>query len=198
MVKSPLVIGIGGNIGAGKTTLAKIFQSFGAKIIDADKIGWSLLKQSSKEYHKIVKNFGRSILTRNGNISRHRLGAIVFDNPQKLKLLNQIVHPRLLAQIRNGIQKKKGVVVLDAALLFNWGLEKEVDAAILVSASKNLKIERSQKSGMSKQTAEKRLAQQLPEKVMVEKADFIVKNNGTKQTLRKKAKALWKVLNGLS
>ena len=191
--KKAFVIGIGGNIGSGKTILAKYFQKFGAKIIDADKIGWSLLKKSTKEYRKIIKTFGKSILDKNQNIDRKKLGEIAFNHPKKLQTLNRIVHPALLAKVRQDIRKKRGIIVLDAALLFNWGLEKEMDASILVSATKRLKIERTKKLGILKKTAEERLARQMPETVMVKRADFIVKNNGTKQELKQTTQELWQL-----
>lgn len=193
-IKKSFVIGIGGNISSGKTTLAKYFQEFGAKIVDADKIGWSLLKISTKEYRKIIKTFGKSILDRNQNIDRKKLGEIAFANPKKLRTLNCIVHPALLTKVRQEIKKNRGIIVLDAALLFNWGLEKEMDASILVSATKKLKIERTKKLGMTKKAAEERLGQQMPEKVMAKQADFIVKNNGSKQELKQTAQEMWQVL----
>lgn len=194
--KKAFVIGIGGNIGSGKTTLAKIFQGFGAKIVDADKIGWSVLKKSTKEYRKIVKTFGKSILDKNQNIDRKKLGGIAFNHPKKLQTLNRIVHPALLAKVRQDIRKKKGIIVLDAALLFNWGLEKETDASILVSATKRLKIERTEKLGMTKKAAEERLVRQMPETIMAKNTDFIVKNYGSKQELKQTAQELWQVLVG--
>jgi dephospho-CoA kinase len=192
---STFVVGIGGNIGSGKTTLAKIFQKFGAKIIDADKIGWSLLKQSTKEYRKIIHSFGKSILDRNQEINRKKLGEIVFANTKRLHLLNQIIHPALLTKIRQEIRKQKGIVILDAALLFNWGLEKKINASILVSATKRLKIERSRLAGMARKTAEVRLSKQLPEKIMAKRADFVIKNNGTPEDLWNKAEELWQLFN---
>jgi dephospho-CoA kinase len=197
MSKSSFIIGIGGNIGSGKTTLAKIFAEFGAKIVDADRIGWSLLKKSTKEYRKIIKTFGGSVLDKNRNIYRKKLGEIVFANPKKLHVLNRIVRPGLLSKVRQEIKKQKGMVVLDAALLFYWELEKEMDAAILVSAPKWLKIERMKKAGFSKKETEERLAGQMLESVMDKRADFIIKNNGTKQELRNKAKELWQLFEGL-
>ncbi len=191
--KKAFVIGIGGNIGSGKTTLAKMFQEFGAKLVDADKIGWSLLKKSKKEYIKIVKTFGKAILDKNNNIDRKKLGEIVFNQPKKLQMLNRIVHPALLTKVRQDIRKEKGIIVLDAALLFNWGLEKEMDASILVSATKELKIKRSKKLGMTKKAVEERLARQIPETMMVKKADFIVRNNGSNQELKQTALEMWQL-----
>ncbi|MDH5185602.1 MAG: dephospho-CoA kinase [candidate division WOR-3 bacterium] len=195
MAKSSFVVGIGGNIGSGKTTLAKIFQEFGAEIVDADRIGWSLLKKSTKEYRKVIKTFGESILDKDQNVDRKKLGEIIFANPRKLRTLNRIVHPALLSKLRQEIRKKEGMVVIDAALLFNWRMEKEIDAAILVSAPKRLKIERIRKLGMSRKEVEQRLNRQMPETMMAKKADFIIKNNGTRQDLRNKAAELWQLFS---
>jgi dephospho-CoA kinase len=87
------------------------------------------------------------------------------------------------------------MVVLDAALLFNWGLEKEMDASVLVRATKRLKIERTSQAGMTKETAELRISKQLPERIMAKRADFVVKNNGTQEDLRNKAEELWQLFN---
>lgn len=190
-----LVIGLGGNLGAGKTTLAKIFQKWGAKIIEADKIGWSLLKPTSPVYRKIIKTFGESILTRNRLVDRKRLANLVFAHPKRLSNLNRIIHPYLIAKIRAMIRKSKGIVILDAALLFNWGLQKELDASILVCAPKKIKLKRVRKLGMSKKEAERRLSCQLNERAMAKKADFVIKNNSTKQALLRKAKLLWRLFN---
>ncbi|MFB0508899.1 MAG: dephospho-CoA kinase [bacterium] len=195
MAKSSFVVGIGGNIGSGKTTLAKIFQEFGAEIVDADRIGWSLLKKSTDEYRKVIKTFGELVLDKNRNIDRKKLGEIIFANPRKLRTLNRIVHPALLSKLRQEIRKKEGMVVIDAALLFNWRMEKEIDAAILVSAPKRLKIERIRKLGMSRKEVEQRLNRQMPETMMAKKADFIIKNNGTRQDLRNKAAELWQLFS---
>ena len=193
--KSYFVIGIGGNIGSGKTTLAKIFQSFGAKIIDADKIGWSLLKKSTKEYKKIIHAFGKSILANNQSIDRKKLGEIVFANRRQLQKLNRIVQPVLLAKVRQAIRRSSGMVVLDAALLFNWGLEKEMDASILVRAPKRLKLERSCQTGMTQKIAEAKLAQQMDESAMAKRADLIIENNRTKEDLKNRAEEIWQLIN---
>jgi len=193
--KPYFVIGIGGNIGSGKTTLAKIFHGFGAKIIDADKIGWSILKKSSKEFKKIIKTFGKSILAKNQTIERKKLGEIVFANRKQLQKLNRIVQPVLLAKVRQAIRRCSGMVVLDAALLFNWGLEKEMDASILVSAPKRLKLGRASETGMTKKIAEARLARQMTESSMARRADLVIENNRTKEDLKNKAEEIWQLIN---
>jgi dephospho-CoA kinase len=123
------------------------------------------------------------------------LGEIVFAHSKKLQTLNRIVHPPLLTKVRQEIRKQKGLVILDAALLFNWGLEKEMDASILVSAPKRLKIERAPKAGMTRKVAEERMSRQLPERIMAKRTDFIIKNIGTQEDLRNQAEELWQLFN---
>ncbi|MEO0113843.1 MAG: dephospho-CoA kinase [candidate division WOR-3 bacterium] len=189
-----MVIGIGGNLGSGKTTLTKFLQNYGAKVIPADKIGWSLLRKSTPQYRKIVQSFGKDIQNSNGTISRKKLAKVVFASRKKLALLNRIVHPALIDRINKTIgrfSEKKNIIILDAALLFNWDKKIPVDVKILVSAKKRLKIARLKELGISRKEAERRLSCQLTEKTMAKKADIIVKNNGTKKELARQAKKLF-------
>ncbi|MBM3313266.1 dephospho-CoA kinase, partial [candidate division WOR-3 bacterium] len=95
-----LLVGIGGNMGAGKSTVATELKRYGAKVIDADEMGWSILAKGTEEYDRLVKAFGSGILTKNGNIDRRALGKLAFANQASLTKLNAIVHPVLLERVR--------------------------------------------------------------------------------------------------
>lgn len=187
-----LIVGIGGNIGAGKTMLANELRRYGAKVIDADQLGWSLLHRNSPVYKQLVAAFGRTILNKTGQIDRTALGNLAFANRRSLKRLNSIVHPALLDRIRQEIARhRKGLVVVDAALLFDWGLEKEVDVAILVTAPERLKLRRLIQSGMDPAEAAARLKLQTPDARLWRRADFVLENKGSLAELRRKSRALW-------
>jgi len=114
-----LLVGIGGNMGSGKSTVASELKRYGAKIIDADEMGWSILAKGTDEYRRLIKVFGRGILTKTGNIDRRALGKLAFAGKANLNKLNAIVHPTLLDRVRKEIDRnRKGLVVVDAALLF--------------------------------------------------------------------------------
>jgi dephospho-CoA kinase len=187
-----LLVGIGGNMGSGKSTVASELKRYGAKIIDADEMGWAVIAKGTDEYHKLVKTFGRGILTKTGNIDRRALGKLAFANKASLAKLNAIVHPALLERVRKEIDRnRKGLVVVDAALLFAWGLDKEVDVAILVTAADRLKIKRMVDAGMKEEDLVARLKLQPPDSKIWQRADFVLENKGSFAELRRKCRALW-------
>ena len=187
-----LLVGIGGNMGSGKSTVASELKRYGAKIIDADEMGWAVIAKGTDEYHKLVKTFGRGILTKTGNIDRRALGKLAFANKASLAKLNAIVHPALLERVRKEIDRnRKGLVVVDAALLFAWGLDKEVDVAILVTAADRLKIKRMVDAGMKEEDLVARLKLQPPDSKIWQRADFVLENKGSFAVLRRKCRALW-------
>jgi dephospho-CoA kinase len=187
-----LLVGIGGNMGSGKSTVASELKRYGAKIIDADEMGWSLLAKGTDEYRRLVKTFGRGILTKTGNIDRRALGKLAFANKASLAKLNAIAHPALLDRVRKEIDRnRKGLVVVDAALLFAWGLDKEVDVAILVTAADRLKIKRLVDAGMNEEDLVARLKLQPPDSKIWQRADFVLENKGSFAELRRKCRALW-------
>jgi dephospho-CoA kinase len=187
-----LLVGIGGNMGSGKSTVASELKRYGAKIIDADEMGWSILAKGTDEYRRLVKTFGRGILTKTGNIDRRALGKLAFASKASLAKLNAIVHPALLDRVRKEIDRnRKGLVVVDAALLFTWGLDKEVDVAILVTAADRLKIKRLVDAGMNEDDLVARLKLQPPDSKIWQRADFVLENKGSFAELRRKCRALW-------
>ncbi len=187
-----LLVGIGGNMGSGKSTVANELRRYGAKIIDADEMGWAMLAKGTEEYRKLVKTFGKGILTKTGNIDRRALGKAAFASRAALAKLNAITHPALVSRVRKEIDKnRKGLVVVDAALLFNWGLDKEVDVSILVTASDRLKIKRMTDAGMPEDQILARLKLQQPDAKIWRKADFVLENRGSFAELRRKCRALW-------
>ena len=187
-----LLVGIGGNMGSGKSTVASELKRYGAKIIDADEMGWSILNKGTDEYRRLVKTFGRGILTKTGNIDRRALGKLAFASKANLNKLNAIVHPTLLERVRKEIDRnRKGLVVVDAALLFAWGMDKEVDVSILVTAADRLKIKRMTDAGMPEEDIQARLKLQSPDSKIWRKADFVLENRGSFAELRRKCRALW-------
>lgn len=187
-----LLVGIGGNIGSGKSTIANELRRYGAKVIDADQLGWSLLHRNTAEYRKLVAAFGRTILTKGGQVDRRALGRVAFASRTSLRKLNAIMHPPLIERVREEIARnKKGLVVVDAALLFQWGLHTEMDVSILVTAPDRLKVRRMVESGLTEEEARQRLALQEPDSKVWRKADFVLENKGSFAELRRKSRALW-------
>lgn len=187
-----LLVGIGGQMGAGKTTVIGELKRYGAKVIDADQLGWALLSKNTPQYAALVKAFGKDILDKAGRIDRRALGAKAFAGKAALAKLNKITHPALVDRVRAEIDRhKKGLVIVDAALLFFWGLDKDMDVAILVTAPERIKVKRMADAGMTQEQAKARLKLQPPDAKVWRRADFVLENSGSLPELKRKARALW-------
>ncbi|MFA5839793.1 MAG: dephospho-CoA kinase [Candidatus Margulisiibacteriota bacterium] len=179
-MKDIIVIGITGPMGAGKDTVAKILQKQGAEIIDVDKLAHTLYPAQSPLWQKIVKAFGSKILSRGGEINRKKLGAMVFGERRKLKLLNQIVHPELKKEVQRCLLSavSRKLIVINAALLKEIGLVELVDEVWVVRASQAVRLKRLMKKGMDKKSALKRMKMQMGQKEYLKMADKVINNNG--------------------
>jgi len=196
--KKRLILGITGSFGSGKTTVAKMFASHGARLIDADKIAHNVIKPGNIAYKRIITDFGKNILNKNKEINRGKLARIVFNNQRLLKRLNNIVHPQVIRIIRKQIETSKSkLIVLDVPLLIEAGLEKIVDKIIVVKTNKEKQIERIQsKTSLGRKDIFKRIRFQIPQNVKLRLADFIIDNSGTIKETRKQVmqirRQLWK------
>ncbi|UCB52558.1 MAG: dephospho-CoA kinase [Candidatus Zixiibacteriota bacterium] len=194
-----LIIGITGGIACGKTEVAKVFREKGAMVLSGDQIGKEVVEKDRVVLRELVRTFGQDILSENGTLNRHKLGEIAFASDETRDRLNKIIHPPLLKELRRKIQsigKKtpEAVVVIDAALIVEWGLEKELDYLIFVESKEEDKISRLQKEkGYSRKEALDRIRSQLPEKVKEKKADVVVKNDEGLAELRITADRVWKL-----
>lgn len=200
MVKKPnkrIILGITGSLGSGKSTVAKMFRESGAAVIDADKIGHSLLKPGSRAYQKIIRHFREGILRRDGSIDRRKLASLVFKDEEKLKRLNRIMHPEIIRAIKTRVSSSKpGVLVLDAPLLIESGLQGLVDKLIVVKINRMKQLKRIslRKAPLSDKQALRRIKAQMPLKDKIRLADFVIDNNGTLSQTRKQVGQIRRLL----
>lgn len=196
--KKRIILGLTGSFGSGKTTVARMFQSSGCNIIDADRIAHGLVKPENKIYKKIIDVFGKDILNKDGSLNRNKLAKIVFNNERPLKVLNKIIHPEVIRVIKNRIRASRAkVIVLDAPLLIETGLKKSVDKLIVVKINRKRQIERLiKKTSLSKTDILRRIKYQLPLQDKVRLADFVIDNSGTigktKRQVEQIRRQLWK------
>ena len=211
-----MVIGITGNFGVGKTTVAKMFSRLGARVINADQIAHMIIKPYTAVYRGIVACFGRGILVGN-YVSRRRLGKIVFSNKKKLKKLNKLMHPAILRIIKNRIKKFSNgqIIVVDAALLIesglpphqlskqrglkkNWcgGVLPWIDKLIVVKSKPDIQIQRLKKAGLTDDAIEARLSVQLLQDKKISFADFVIDNSSRRNQTQKQVRDIWdKIVN---
>jgi len=192
-----LLIGVTGGIACGKTEVSKVFQKKGATILSGDQIGKEVVEKNRKVLKELVNIFGQNILNKNHTLNRRKLGKIAFASKKSKDLLNRIVHPYLLRELRKRInnsrrKRDKEVIVIDAALIVEWGLQKELDYLIFVESRREDKIRRLQKEkGYSRREALDRIKSQLPEKTKKRLADFVIKNDEGLKELKEKAESVW-------
>ncbi len=183
------VVGIFGKTGSGKSTVSKILsEKYGFHHIDVDKIGHIVLERMKD---KIVSGFGENILT-DGKIDRKKLGDIVFKDRNELYKLNRIVHPEIKKETLEEIKKtNKKYIVIDAALLFEIGLDEYCDFLIMVESKEELIYDRNYKDrNWSQEKTASILRSQEYLDILRGKADFIIYNNGNEAKLNKQIEFL--------
>ncbi|MGH2825577.1 MAG: dephospho-CoA kinase [Actinomycetota bacterium] len=191
-----LVVGLTGGIGSGKSTLAALLAERGAQIIDADAHGRDALRPDRPAWHSVVGQFGDGVLQANSmEIDRKRLAAVVFNDSNKLAALNAIVHPVILQKIADDLERLSGtdeIVVLDAALIFEVGLDDSLDVLVAVTAEPELRMQRlrSQRH-MDLADIDARMASQMNPEEVDGRADVLVVNDGTLEDLGIEADRVW-------
>jgi len=184
------VITITGGIGSGKSTVAAIFEEKGALILDADSIAKEMLWNDSEINMKVIDEFGADICDDNNRISKERLIPRVFRNNESIQRLNDIMHPPVIKRINEIIQEnaylnKYTMIAVDAALIFEAGLEKEFDYAVTVIAADDLRISRIvARNGVTPEDVLQRMNLQGSQKEHILKSDYIITNNGSFAELR--------------
>lgn len=191
-----ITIGITGNIGSGKTTLSKLFDSKNTYLFNADKEAKKHLKKHSVLQRKIINIFGNNIL--NGSeLDFKKLAEVAFKNQKNQKILNGIVWPEVSllieSALRDAKKNKYKYFVVDAALLFEANFNHFFDYIILVTAEKKIRLERALKrKTMDLSQIKKRMALQISDKEKIESSDFIIYNNLSKSDLTKEFEIILK------
>jgi dephospho-CoA kinase len=200
--RKPILVGLTGTPGAGKTEAAKIMAKKGAKIISADAIGHTLLQNNKIIKNKLIKLFGNDIMTGKGDLDRQKIGAIVFNDADKMASFNAIIHPPLLKHLKKELtdwikNRRLKMIVVDAALIFEWGIANWFDLILVVTASREMRLKRICHLGLSRNQAKKRIACQLPQREKAALADYIIENNSTRLHLAKKVESFIAKVNDL-
>ncbi|MFZ1684306.1 MAG: dephospho-CoA kinase [Candidatus Zixiibacteriota bacterium] len=189
-----MIIGLTGQIGAGKSTAAEILKTFGAFVINADDIGRTVVEKSLPLRRNLVKAFGPSILDRKGNLNRRKLATLAFATPEATARLNALVHPPLIKLLESQIKaatKKYPVVIVDAALLLQWPLYKKLNQIVLIAAPEKNRLKRMTDRGISLTDAKARQKVQPSANAMRQAAHVVISNNGTTADLAGKLVLYW-------
>lgn len=182
------IIGLTGPVGSGKNEVCKILRRRGVYVIDADEVGHKLLFPQSDVWKEIIKAFGSKVLQPGGKVNRKKLGNIVFSDPKLLKKLNKIMHPVMKEEIKSQISSlqspKYKFIIINATVLKEIGLIPFVDKVWVVLADKKKRLNRLIKKGLSRERALARIKAQPKDKDYLRMADKVIRNDGTKKTLK--------------
>jgi len=192
-----LVVGLTGNIGSGKSTVARNFKELGARVVDADQVGRDVVAPGTPALQKIVQYFGPGILQPDGTLDRPQLAQIVFNDADALKQLNSMTHPAIGDVLAKAIADYKNnpdtpLLIIEAAVLIESGLYKLVDEIWLVTVNKTTQIQRvMQRDSATAAQVASRLASQLPQEDILPCAARVIDNSGAPEDTLKQVRQIW-------
>ncbi len=190
------VIGLTGNIGCGKSTVATMLRQLGAEVIDADTVAHQVMAPPGPVYDAIVREFGSQILAPDGTIDRRKLGQIVFSDPAALRRLDALVHPATSAAIRQMIATSSArVVVVEAIKLIESGTYRICNSVWIVTCAREQQIQRLvTERGLSREDAERRVSAQEPIDTKLIYGDVLIDNSGSLDDTRRQVLNAWRRL----
>ena len=194
-----VVIGVTGGVGTGKSTVAKMFQALGAVVLDADAMAHQLMEPKRLGWRRVVERFGEDILNEDQSINRRRLAEIVFRDAQRRRDLEAIIHPQVLRQIKQqlrrlGRSRRVRAVVLDVPLLVEVDAQGMADALVVVTAPRDVQMQRLSHRYGDPEEARVRIAAQMELSAKAALADVVVDNAGTLDATRTQVKRIWEQL----
>ncbi len=179
-----LLVGLTGGIASGKSAVSRQLAELGCRLVEADVLAREVVAPGEPAWRAIVEEFGRGVLLPDGQLDRKRLGALVFADPARRKVLEAITHPAILARRQSILDTWAAegfdeLVVLDIPLLVELGLVAQVDRVVLVYAERQVQLERlMRRDGFGEGDAERRLASQMPLAEKVRHAHYVIDNSG--------------------
>ncbi|HQM79812.1 MAG TPA: dephospho-CoA kinase [Candidatus Syntrophosphaera sp.] len=190
MMSQPLLIGITGNIGSGKTAFCKLLEEQGLKVIYADDIAQQKLNEPDA-LRMLIKRWGKGII-KNGKPQRDKIAEIVFNNKSELDFLNSIVHPKTLSALQQIVDNSSDkYLFFEIPLLFEAGLEQCFDYIILVRAPREIRINRLlQKGKETRQQIEARINAQIDDQDKIPLCDLVIDNSGDLNELKNQLDSL--------
>ena len=202
-LKRPFLVGVTGGIGSGKSTVCRFLSDLGCALFEADRVARELQCSDPGIIAGIRKLFGHEVYAEGSGgslqLDRRRVAAEVFSSPEKLMELNRLVHPAVYEAFHEAVEeaRRQGIEVLvkEAAILFEAGRTADLDLIVVVVADRQLRLRRAVEKGLgSREEVLERMASQWPQEKLVEKAGYVVPNEGTKEELRRQTEKLYQFI----
>jgi dephospho-CoA kinase len=199
-----LKVGLTGSIAVGKSFVVGVLAELGCRVLDADQTAREVVSPGAPGLDALIETFGNGILQDDGTLDRTRLGAIVFSDEAKRRLLNSILHPFIIAaqdaQIRQWeVEKPDGIAVVDAALMIESGGYRRFDQLIVVHCRPEIQLERLvSRDGLSLEEANRRIAAQMSQDEKIRHADFLIDTSAGFESAREQTEAVFRQLQTTS
>jgi len=196
--KCALILGITGNIAAGKSTICEFFRRLGAAVVSADSLAREVVAPGSPVLAQLTERFGRRVIAADGTLDRKALADLVFAEDRARFDLNQIIHPAIAASAEERLQSLNRctpLVIYEAPLLYEAGAEKRVDAVLVVTVTEERQMQRlTARDGLSEAEARARIAAQMPQAEKIARADFVIDNSGAPEIAAARVRELYEKL----
>ncbi|HEX6262076.1 MAG TPA: dephospho-CoA kinase [Actinomycetota bacterium] len=189
-----LLVGLTGGLGAGKSTVARMLAERGAVIVDADELARRSIEPGTRGHRKVLEVFGDEVEARGGSIDRRALADVVFEDPEARRALESITHPEVFRMLAEEVERRRDsgdVVVFDAPLIVETGMDTAMDLLVVVAVAPDTQVDRVVARGMDRAEAEARIAAQASQEEREAKADVILRNDGDLRDLERQVDALW-------
>jgi len=199
-----LRVGLTGGLASGKSFVGSCLQELGCYLIQADTLGREIINPGGEAYAEVVEAFGPSILQPDGAIDRRRLAAEVFGQPDRLALLNRLVHPHVFAREERLVEQYKsldprGIVVVEAAIMIEAGSYQRCDKLIVAVCGEEQQIERAMKrDATTREEVLARLRIQMPLSEKRKFADYVIDTSGDKEQTRHQVRNVYEALRSLN
>ncbi len=191
-----LKVGLTGNIGTGKSTVARLMEKYGAKVLDADRVVHKLLEREEIK-KELLKKFGKDILNPDGSVDRKKIAERVFKDKELLRWLENLLHPKVYEEYESFCRREGGICVLEAALIFEKGNQNRFHYTVLVYAPKEVAKERAVKNrGLPPEDFERRWKSQMDIEEKRRLADFVIDNAGSLEETERQVRELMNFLKG--
>lgn len=191
-----MLLGLTGSIGCGKSTALKYFKDYGAEVIDVDNLVRKLINGEKEVQDAIVQHFGKKAKNNLNQIDRGNLAHIIFNDSKEREWLENLLHPRVLSMWQPLVEADPNSFwVIEIPLLFEKKLEKFFDFSVCIASISSLQVKRLKKRGLDENDINARIANQMPTEDKIERADFVLTNNGNIDFLQKQVQRLCHQLN---
>jgi dephospho-CoA kinase len=202
-----LKVGLTGGVACGKSTVGEMFVARGARLIKADELAHQLMRPGQPVYQQILQHFGREVVHQDGTINRQKLAEAAFGGG-RVEELNRLVHPAVIAHQERWMQEEAArhpgaVVMVEAALIFEAGVQKRFEKIVVVTCRPEQKIQRfAARQDISEETAgkevERRQSAQRSDEEKIRAADYVIDNSGDTSATERQVDAVWTELERLA